>query len=306
MKAKTFTLLLFLAVFGVAQAQQNVPFVDMGPTVDGVIDTDDPWTEDGWVDQALNSGGSSTTDAASKFQLAHDGTAIYVAVMVTDATPHNEGTIANTYERDCVELFFHMSLEDVSDGTYGTYQDWTWQIRYQRDGDDGPFVDGNRTANLEADDAFAWAVTTDDAGWVLETALTIETLVNGYADWDSENFKFDIQTADNTTGAAGGRTQQMFWNNNSDDQWRDTQTFGACVLAEEVGVQSVKNEIGSVAVQNDLLNFKNVEGSVNIYSISGAMVKKATIDRNGSVDISSLKSGLYIVTNKEFTAKFVK
>jgi hypothetical protein len=303
MKAKIFTFILFLAVFGVANAQFEVFKTAALPTVDGVADDQDPWQENLWTDQALNSAGTSTTDASSMFQLLHDGETIALGVKVTDATPNNGGDIGNTYERDCVETFFHMSLVDADDGTYGVYQDWTWQYRIQRDGDDGAFVDGKTS------DDFEWAVTTDDAGYTVEVTYPIATLVSGYADWDGENFKFDIQTADNTTGAGGGRTQQMFWNNNTDDQWRDTKVFGPAMLSETmvgVGVQNIENAVGSVWVSNDVLNFDNVEGNVSIYSISGALVKKANIDRNGTMDISSLKSGIYIVKSDKLTAKILK
>jgi hypothetical protein len=306
MKAKIFTLIMFLAGFGVAQAQQDVLMISALPEVDGVVDGD-VWGADNYLEQLTFKDGA-TIDASSKFQILHTEDALAVAVVVADATPHNESAISNTYERDCIELFLHMSSEDVDDGTYGTYQDWTWQIRYQRDGDDGPFTDGNRNDALIADADFAWEVVTDDAGWVLETVLPIDLLVNGYADWDGENFKFDIQTADNTTGAAGGRTGQLFWNDNSDDQWRDTKRFAAMVLSDEMlsGIQSVQNQIGSVTVVNDQLQFRNVEGNVSVYSISGALVKKAVIDMNGSMDISSLKSGIYIVKSDKLTAKIIK
>ena len=120
---------------------------------------------------------------------------------------------------------------------------------------------------------------------------------------------FEIQTADNTTGAAGGRTQQLFWQDNSDQQWQDTKTFSAVTLVQDeisTAIAEVEAQLGSVFVANDMLNFKNVEGAVNIYSISGALVKKDVIEMNGSIDISSLNSGIYIVKTELMTAKIIK
>lgn len=307
MKAKIFTFTLLLAVFGVAQAQLEILKVPAGsePTIDGAID-EATWQEDGWEDQTLNSAGSSTTDASSMFQLLHNTDNIFVGVQVTDATPHNETDISNTYERDCIELFFHMS----DDPGEGPYTGSTSQLRFQRDGDGDAGMDGTGTmvTNLQGDDGFEWMVDGDDAGYVLEVVLPVAVL-DGDAVFGGADFLFDIQTADNTTGAAGGRTQQMFWNDNSDQQWQDTKTFGAVTLSDteiSTAIAQVEAQLGSVWVANDMLNFKNVEGAVNIYSISGALVMKDVIERDGSIDISSLNTGIYIVNTKEMTAKIIK
>jgi hypothetical protein len=303
MKAKIFTLFLFLAV-GVAVSAQysEVLKTDATYTIDGVIDGSE-WAADGWVDQALNSDASTTTDASSKFQMLHDDDNLYIAVMVTDATPHNEAEIANTYERDCVEIFTHMSDVDANPDT-GAYGVESKQMRWQRSNE------GHEPAGVEADAGYEAFVLSDDDGYVLEVILPIAALLNGGAAFNDVDFKFDIQTADNTTGAAGGRTQQMFWNNNSDQQWQDTRTFGPLALSETMvqleSTAQVQKEVGSIYVYNDMLNFNNVEGQVAVYSISGALVKQAVIERNGSMDISDLASGLYIVTSKTLTAKIIK
>lgn len=312
MKAKIFTFFLFLAVCGVAMAQTDVWKTPMAATVDAAFDASDPWQEDLWVDQTAEKESNTTTDMTSKFQLLHDDDNIYIAAEVMDATPNNSGDIGNTYERDCIELFFHMSYTDVVEGDYGAYQPHTWQIRYQRDGDEGPFVDGSGNIQTLIDDSdHVWEVATDETGWKLEAQLPIATLVAGYADWDGESFKFDIQTGDNTTGAAGGRTQQVFWNNNSDDQWRDSQTFGQMVLSQTeivIGaVQAVRGDMAQIFVQNDFLRLRNIEGDVAIFSVSGALVKQAVVrSDDATIDIAELKSGIYFVKTEELTTKVIK
>ncbi len=304
MKAKIFTLFLFLALGGLAFGQLEVLYTpDMAVTVDGVIDGADPWQEDGWVDQATYKAGS-TEDHTSKFQLLHDDNIIYVGVQITDATPYNIN--ATTYQNDCVELFFHLAGSSV-EGTNVAYGASTSQTRFQRD-ETTITNDGGLWAALTADADFAYSAVTDADGWILEVAFPIAILDGGTL-FDGENFMFEIQTADGNETSAG-RTGQAFWLNASDDQWRYVETFAAAHLsATEVvigAVQSVKQDNASVYVINDMLNFKNVEGMVNIYNISGALVKKAVVDRNGSLNISELKSGIYVVKSDNLTSKIIK
>jgi hypothetical protein len=90
MKAKIFTLFLFLAIGSMAFGQLevlNTP--DMAPTVDGVIDSSDPWQADGWVDQLTGKDGATNLHT-SKFQLLWDDDNLYVAAVVTDDTPNSD------------------------------------------------------------------------------------------------------------------------------------------------------------------------------------------------------------------------
>lgn len=304
MKAKIFTLILFLAVGSMAFGQLevlNTP--DMMPTIDGIIDGSDPWQEDGWVDQAALKDGS-TTDASSKFQLLWDDDNLYLGVQIVDATPNWDH--ATDYQNDCVEGFIHMSGASV-EGTEVAYDASTCQLRWPRGETTFSMTGtGSFVTALQADAGYEYAVVTDADGWVLEVTLPIAILDAGGL-FDGENAMFEIQTADNT---GDGRTGQMFWQNASDDQWRYVETFSAIHLSNTpvvIGaVESVNNATASAWVANDMLNFKNVEGQINIFSISGALVKTEVIERNGSIDIAGMKAGLYIVAADNFTAKIVK
>jgi hypothetical protein len=305
MKAKIFTLFLLLAVFGVAKGQLEVLYTpNMAVTIDGVIDESDPWQADGWVDQAMYKDGS-TTDHSSKFQLLHDDDIIYLGVMVVDATPYN--TNATTYQNDCAEVFFYMDGNSV-DGTEVAYTASTSQSRFQRD-ETTIANDGNIYAAIAATDGFDYAVVSDDAGWVLEVAFPIAGL-DPAGVFDGENFMFEIQTADgNATDDT--RTGQAFWQDASDNQWQYVETFSAAHLSSDevdlgISVPSFNQKVASVYVKDNMLNFRNVEGMVNVYSISGSLVKKGIVNMNGTMDISSLKSGIYIVKSDNLTAKVIK
>lgn len=304
MKAKIFTLFLFLAVGSMAFGQLEILYSpSMAPTVDGIIDDSDPWASDGWVEQSLFPDGQ-TIAHSSKFQMLWDDDNIYVGVQVTDATPNSDH--ATEHENDCVELFFHMTGSSV-EGTAVAYDASTCQLRFQRAetsfgfGGTASFV----TA-FTADAGFDYKIETDADGYVLEVTLPIAILDAG-ATFDDENLMVEVQTADNS---GEGRTGQLFWQNNSDNQWQHVETLGAAHLSDtEVvigAVESLNSESASAWVANDMLNFKNVEGQINIYSISGALVKTELIERNGSIDIAGMKAGLYIVSGDNFTAKIVK
>jgi hypothetical protein len=193
------------------------------------------------------------------------------------------------------------------EGTAVPYDASTCQLRIQRSESTWPFGGtGSFVTALQADAGFEYAVTTDADGYVVEVTLPIAILDPAGA-FDGENAMFEIQTADNT---GVGRTGQLFWNDASDNQWQHVDTFSAIHFSTDkaiIGaVQSLNSANASAWVANDMLNFKNVEGQINIYSISGALVKTEVIERNGSIDIAAMKAGLYIVSGDNFTAKIVK
>jgi hypothetical protein len=166
---KIFTLVLFVAAVGFyANAQLVVPGTSKTIECDGYIDVaEEPWTE-AWIDCAVTKDPAQANDAdyTSVFQICHNADDIMIAVKVND---DSEGTAANTYERDCVEIFFNM------DATYteAAYQDGVWQFRAQRVKDEAMtaglgYFDGS--ANVQAAlctspgwaDGSKWG--TDDSG----------------------------------------------------------------------------------------------------------------------------------------------
>jgi hypothetical protein len=316
---KIFTLILFVAAVAyIAKAQDNVKLVakyaGTPPVTDGYLDGggDDPWMEDGWVPQDAISSGSTTSDASAQFQLMHDDDYMYVAMSAQDATPYNDpDAIPNTYERDCCEIFFSM---DTVDADAGAYQEGSWQIRIQREAADdeaNPYMDagtGNAAGTTSITDVMVfgenYGVETSSSEWSMEAAFPISVLV-GDGNFDGEYIKFEIQTADNTTGAASGRTQQSFWLNNSDSEWNNTTTFSVVQLDPGSGVDQLTNT-GKAFVRNQTLRVTNVSGVVNVYDLRGSVVRSAVINGSGSIDIADLKAGMYVVKGANLAAKIVK
>jgi hypothetical protein len=314
MTRKIFTLLLFVAAFVMTQAQvkMEIPKATKAPVVDGYLDdVDDPWGT--LVDMTVRNPGGTTTGMTSKFKLLAGADAFYVAVVVEDATPSNDATaIPNSYERDCSEIFF--SIDTVS-MPVGAYKTGCWQVRIQREGE--TLIDGNSGANtwavttLTGDPNFKYAAETSATEWIAELIFPYATLAAGLDPaWDYGFTRFDIATADNTTGAAGGRTEQRYWyghNGLGDDHgWDNTQAMAICKMPKLDAVTTLNNVKASAFVSNNVLNVKNVNGVVGIYNIKGSLVRTATVNGNGSIAIADLQSGMYIVKSNELSMKFVK
>jgi hypothetical protein len=222
MKRKIFTLFVFMATFCLAYSQMTIQVASKPATIDGVIDASDPWVEADWVVPAKASAGSTTTDMSAKFQLKYDAVNLYFAAVVTDASRFIGNTTAHL--NDCVEFFIAM---DTTSGTAGTYKLGDNQFRLQA-AEDATVGNGG---GLQRTPENLVVKCVDNGGdyvqeWKLpwaELALDLDPA------WDQKQFKFDVQVADAT--ADGARTQQMFWNDNSDLQWNNTTKFGIATLA---------------------------------------------------------------------------
>ena len=309
---KIFTLILFVAAFGIlsnAQEKATIPFAAKAPVADGYMDdVDDPWGGE-WIELTLTNAGSTTTAMSAQFQLMHDTDNLYLAVKVQDDTPNNDPVaFTDSYTRDCFEAFFAMDTTSTATGAYAA---GCWQLRTQREAAEGSYIDGNRGANtwdiapMTGGEGFEFGVENGASEWSAEMVYPKAILTDGAA-FDGEWIKFELAVADNT---GTGRTQQQYWNNNSDQQWQNTFTFAYVKLAPAgggVGVKDMAAVTGSAFVQNNVLKVRNVNGVVNVYDLRGAVVRSAVVNGTGSIDISDMKSGMYVVKGNNLSAKIVK
>jgi len=314
MTRKIFTLFFVFAAFVSANAQKEIPFAAKAPVIDGYIDD----AEDGWgtfVDLTARNPAGTTTAMTAKSCLMAGTDAFYYALVVQDATPNNDATaIANSYERDNNEIFFSLDTVTKEDKSY---KPGCWQIRTQREGEtlnDGGSGSTNFTvATLIADANFQVGVETSATEWSVELKLPYSQL-EGDMDpvWDRKFIRFENAAADNTTGAASGRTEQRYWNDiaKDDNAWHNTSEMTIYKMPKEVSgevsAKNVNSAKASAFVSNNVLNVKNINGAVNIYDVKGTLVRKSVINGNGSIAISDLKSGVYIVKSNDFAQKFVK
>jgi hypothetical protein len=305
---KIITLLSIVLAFGlIAKAQLVVPECSAPPVIDGYADSSDPWG-DTWIDLAeeKDNGDAATHDMSAKFQVAHDADNIYIVIVAQDATPNNDATaIPNTYQRDCSEIFFSMhSASGDSPEAYVT-DEGDWQIRVQRASDTDAFIDGS--GNVAAVE-WEFAVVDDGASeYTTEMTFPIATLKEN-GNFNGVDFRFECQVADNTTGTPEGRTQQMFWKNASDSQWNDLSTFSAAKLEGGVLISAKETAkvVGSAHLYQNNLYVKNVTGEVSVFDVTGKLVRSENVLGNATIDVSDLKSGLYIVKNNDFSVKVIK
>jgi hypothetical protein len=320
---KIFTLILLLCAVVIANAQQiekTFKRTGMAPVIDGIVDENDPWSEDDWMEIAFQKAANTTSDASSKMQmlfskdLSATGGFIYLVISVSDETPNNDVSIPDTYNRDCNEIFFSMDTVATEGG--GAYKAGSWQIRILREEPDGNLIGGNSHANtwsvgtLTESADFKMAVEANSSEYVTEVAFPVAVLAEGAA-FDGKNFRFDIQTGDNSNGEATGRTQQIYWNNvANDEQWRDTRAFGLVTISDEVihdvSAKNFGTAKGIATVKNNMLNVSNVNGKVSIYDLKGSVMRQANINGKGSIDISDLKAGMYVVKGNGIAQKIVK
>jgi hypothetical protein len=119
----------------------------------------------------------------------------------------------------------------------------------------------------------------------------------------------EIKTADNTTGATGGRTYQMAWKDNSDMQWNSPSYFSVGVLSPNavVSIKNVTNNASSIYLDQatKTLYVNSVENQVQIYDLRGFLVSTVSLKDKKTVDVSNLQRGVYIVKCGKNVSKIV-
>jgi hypothetical protein len=280
----------------VSQAQKTYTSVGSAtaPVADGYIDeVDDPW-EDNWT--VLAEAKEANTDArmSAEFQVMNNNESIFLAVKIQDGTM---GTSANSWERDCIEVFFAANQTHTEDGTY---QAGDFQVRCQRDDDtfDEPGrLDGAVQIVTE------YGVENAATEYSIEMIFSLDSISAGAENYDGIELGFEIACASNVDDA---RAQQQFWNVNTDNQYQNTLDFGNLVLAQKVSKADVAEAAGYAFVSNNMLKIKNTNGLVNVYNLKGALVLSANVDGSASLDVSALNKGMYIVKGANLQAKVVK
>jgi hypothetical protein len=305
-KAILFFIGLCITVILQAQVQMTLRHASKAPVIDGYIDdVDDPWGA--LIPLTVRNPASTTSGMTAKFQILTSSDAFYVAVVVEDATPSNDATaIVNSYERDCSEIFFSMDTVTKPDGAYKT---GCWQIRTQREGED--LVDGNSGANtwsvstLTADPNFKVASETSATEYIQELVLPYSILTAEMEPaWNYQFFRFDIAVADNTTGVAGGRTEQRYWYGHNglgdDHEWDNTKSLAIVKLPACCGTDRVKKGENLRIYPNPVTEGFCISGledktTVQLADLDGKLKISKEVKGNETISVRSLPKGVYIV-----------
>ena len=300
MKKSNFLLLVFVLMVGALQAQ-SLTIYQGTPKVDGLVDDNDPWT-DNWIsqDKMYQTDGANST-MSSKFQMLVDDSYIYVLVHISDATPNNgESSIPEAHFRDCAEFFFSMKSSDFATEAYVSGDH---QIRIQRYSESDAYVDGNTTQALKSN--MIYAITNKDTSWTVEVAFPISDLVDG-SNFDQNAFRFECAATDNFNGASDERSMR-YWVDNTNVQWKNTSVFGAVTISSEAAaIEDVQISSMSAYVCGEELKLNNINGLVQVYNVAGQLELEREICNSGSIGISTLEKGIYIVRSKSDVVKVIK
>ena len=199
-------------------------------TIDGTRDDayGGPWDIAAYRSDDMNG-------ATGKLWAAWDDNFIYYFIEVNDATPNHEH--GNSYERDCVELFFdwyNAKEDDTSDDTKPY-----WQYRIMS----APNEDGEQFNHTINHAALGWGPYDDDHQSSMEANIVVNYSATGYSfEIGIEYKKFgvniaegavvgvDYQIGDNQDGE--GRTSQAFFtvSDDNDNQWQYPYACGGLLV----------------------------------------------------------------------------
>ena len=283
------------------------------PVIDGAVE-DEAWASIDWVDAYKNkllTDGTATFGSSTQFKVGYSNDSLYLALKVLDTTPHNEAEISS-WLRDCNELFISMDTTTVV-GTNGRNQ-----YRLQRDNSGLETAISSSAVNVIAQPILA-EDGVSDIGWTAEWALPWDKIAQkeslAYTTIDEKEYpyvRFELVVSDNTNGKSSGRTQMMFWNAATDDQYGGMTNMGylrlngsdptALKLIEKAPLTAYYN------AAMDILVFMNKVEDVSIYSVTGKLLFKANLSSSyASLNVSFLDKGIYIVKALGYdTIKIIK
>jgi len=262
-------------------------------------------------------------DFDGQFKACWSANYLYMYVEVTDDIfePYVNGK-ANSWTWDNMEVFIDLDTNSTTD-TYSETS--TTQIRIcpgletaagadsicesSSRGDIGLYKSAwEKTPNgYNVELGIPWLTATTDASVDIAAKIAANTVIG---------FDFAIADADGDgTGAEGGRNveggAQMFWDldtddplsGNEDNAYRNRRVFGWMILDGTPvddpivsGYTQVNKETIFVYPNPavDVLHITNYSGSATIFSVTGAVVLDVE-NVNGTIDVSSLNSGVYIL-----------
>jgi hypothetical protein len=311
------------------------PALTLSPTTktvtpDGTVNTDgsEAWSTT-WTTLTDAKIANTTSGMTAKFQITYNQKYLWIALEQDNNTEVDSSYLDDPWQRDCFEVMIGMDTNDFYNN--GKYKEGDLQFRMDRGPltIKSPFVDstdqaaGKKAVDINGCLSDAGAVAMNNAdfkvgqtdvgtGFTQEWQFPWKGLVATMKDsgkFLGNYFKLEMQGADCTTpGGNAGRSQQMFWHNNSDVEYSDTRTFSLVYLSEKVGVNSVSPVSNTFkvypSVTSDVLKFSQTVNNAIIYNAAGQEVE---VLRNvNQVNVSDYNAGIYFVKAGNQTARFIK
>jgi len=296
----------------------EVPYGWPTPTMDGIAEdcySAEQTTSLMYDAQVENWTGAG--DFTAVFRIAYDENFLYVIATITDDIEESwtwTGTGTSTWTFDNLELFLQLDTNT----TYTAYDTITEQFRICRSLDSvesdgtgarsewGYYMEGNTGTGWLSECAVPWTSAAND-GLLPEDWTTAAGKIIGFdfAGADSDNTDADP--------AVGNRDYQTGWDEDEpdgqeDQAWQNVTVFGYITLGikpDAVLTNSASNINAFPNPTNNYITF-DITGmqNVDIYSITGTKVMSQLT--NGRVDISSLRSGIYVARIGNDSVRFVK
>jgi hypothetical protein len=274
------------------------------PTIDGVAD-EGAWASADQHDITKWFSGDTINgdaDLSGFFKTAWDETALYVFVSVTDDVHYPSGTFGENWEKDIVEVYFDMypdSLKDGKGASAGLVAGHGQIAPVAAEGTAGPdWLTGEI------------AIKVDGTNYTYEMSVPWADLANDdFAAPSTEKaIGFDVTIVDNDGVAVYGKARRrLCWVNDGavNENWGNMD--GAGYLQVSNDPTSVTNAVVSkstLTVKNGSLYIQNASASViEIYNLTGMLVKSEKISNNDVVNISNLKPGIYLTNMGKISVK---
>ena len=280
---------------------------------------------------AFNPTGSTGADAdfTFSFQVAYNPLYLYIYGEILDDFENslNYTTDSFAFTYDCVEVFINL---DTVGSLTAAYDSNTIQLRISRG------IDSIQTPGRATQEEYMHHWENTATGWLFETAIPWTCVLgeNQSSD-DFENYLdfihgFDVHGYDSDTLGPGHRDCQTAWDSDDpddaadrteDNAWNNRTVFGVVTLAANYWEWPCwpycpGMEIEEITSKEEISIYPNPVGStlhfeaeglnlIRIYSLTG--VKLIEEETTGEVDISGLKSGMYLAEiNGNRFAKFIK
>ena len=306
MKKTLITLLTVVSCLFANSANEtlNVYKLATAPTVDGIV-TD--WGST-WINMSKTDASSTTTGCTGQFQIGYTNDSLYIAVKVQDATVNIYDSGVASYWRDCIEAFIRLDTVTYL-GINGKDQ-----YRMQRVPDATAAFDPStfqrNVVSVSSPTGYTqeWAIAWTD----IATRDTVDISNGGIDALPIPYIRFDIKAADNTTGTgdSNGRTQQIFWSTDTDNEYPNMTNMGTLhLMGVTAGVSKVAANSTNVyySAGKDALTVLNYIGEVSIYNVVGKLALQTRVNSSKDlINLSSLNKGVYLVSGSGLSAKFIK
>lgn len=278
----------------------------VAPVIDGIVDNV-------WADAFKNPvkrinilGDLAPINAADykcTWSAMWDNNKLYFLFEVTDATlVFNDGSGTNIGQADGFDM-------PMAAGPNGAWTMNRLNVVTPAGAPAAVYIHEGMAAYKNAEKAFALT----DTGYNIELSMVLRDfdqniglVVEGY------QFRIDVRYNDNDNNTSVNRDGQYTWTNKNDIgwTWNNINSLGYVTLVPTidhtaVGTPQASKILISVSENGSFLNILNYEGMVDIYSISGTMVKRV-MNSSEAINIEKLNKGIYIVKTEAGAVKFVK